>query len=182
VSPTAPGAASPLPDRAPGAVDRDVFLRLSSALTGFSPIELQGTGNSGPFLDHLWRIVGPEICGEILTAAAGALANMDDSTREQAIRATLWTSPKLGPVVQALVRLWYTGKWNPLPAQWQETYRWDHPDPNPGAVTLSPQAYVESLVFTAIGAHPPGAKPTGHGSWAFPPALAPAALHHVVTT
>jgi hypothetical protein len=174
-----PSAAGP---SSPSVGDREVFLTLSSALTGFSPIELQGTGNPEPLLDFLWKIIGPEICTELLTVAAAALANSDESERDQAIHTTLWTSPKLGPIVQALVRLWYTGKWNPLPAQWQETYRWDHPDPNAGAITVSPQAYVESLVFAAIGAHPPGAKPTGHGSWAFPPIVTTAAIPVTVTT
>jgi hypothetical protein len=174
-----PSAAGP---STPTAGDREVFLTLSSVLTGFSPLELRGTGNAEPLLDFLWTLLGPDICGELLTSAAAALAPIDEAERERAIRATLWTSPKLGPVVQALVRLWYTGKWNPLPAQWQETYRWDHPDPHASAVNLSPQAYIESLVFAAIDAHPPGAKPGGHGSWAYPPAAAPAAIPLAVTT
>jgi len=177
-----PKRPAPAPAPAPTAADRGAFVALSSALTGFTPIELEGTGNIDTHLTQLWTIIGPEICRELFASARLALAQDDAADREAAIKATIWASPKLGPVVQSLVRLWYYGKWNPLSAQWQETYRWDRPDPNASPVTVTPQAYVEGLVWTAIGAHPPGAKPPGHGSWAYPPALAPTVVPIKVTS
>ena len=92
-----PSAAGP---SSPSVGNRDVFLSLSSALTGFSPTELQGTGNAEPLLDFLWSLLGGEICGELLTIAAAALVHVDESERDQAIRTTLWMSPKHGPIVQ----------------------------------------------------------------------------------
>jgi hypothetical protein len=160
----------------PTAAERETFVALSSALTGFAPIELEGTGNIAGHLALLWTVIGPDICRKLLTTARMALAQDDEQARTQAIETTIWNAPDIGPVAQALVRLWYTGKWNPLPAEWQETYRWDHPDPHAAAVNASPQGYVEALVWTAIGAHPPGAKPTGHGSWSYPPPAAPAGV------
>jgi hypothetical protein len=154
--------------------DRATFLALSSELTGFAPIDLEGTGNVDAHLQWIENIVGADLCAALLKAARAAVAHTDAAAREQAIRTTLWNSAEFGPVIQNLVRLWYTGKWNPLPAQWQETYRWDHPDPTPASgVTTTPQAYTESLVWTAIGAHPPAAKPPGFGSWSELPAAAP---------
>jgi hypothetical protein len=157
----------------PAPRDRASFVALSSALTGFAPIDLEGTGNIDTHLAFVWNVIGPAICTELLKAAQVALSHADETDRHQAITTTIWNSPRIGPVAQALVLLWYTGKWNPLSAQWQETYRWEQPDPHTSAVTVSANAYVESLVWAAVGAHPPGAKPGGHGSWSYPPPAAP---------
>ncbi|NNH33825.1 hypothetical protein C9413_32005, partial [Rhizobium sp. SEMIA 4085] len=38
-------------------------------------------------------------------------------------------------------------------------------------LVVSPDAYIEGLLWKAIGAHPAGAKGPGFGSWAFPPKI-----------
>jgi len=167
--------AAPAPAESNGsAPDLATFLAFSSVLTGFSEIELEGTGVAPLHLAALVQKVGAAITSQVLDGARQALAQTDPAT---AIQNGLWKSPKLGPVVQNLVALWYVGSWTPMPRQWQEQNRWDQPDLNTSAEWISPPLpYEEALVWRAIFAHPPGAKPTGFASWVEAPEGAPQTL------
>lgn len=149
--------------------DRDTFLQFSAVLTGYTATDLEGTGLVSPFLDALNNILGADIAGELLQAASTALGSADQDAAIQ----ELWHSPKLGPVVQNLIRLWYVGSWTPLPAQWQYTYTPNRPDPHGSAYWPVPQqGFMEGLMWRTIHAHPPGAKPGGFASWTEIPATA----------
>jgi hypothetical protein len=150
-----------------GAANLATFLKFSAVLTGFSEIELEGTGVAPLHLKTLTQKVGATIGGEVLAAARQAL---DQTDPVAAIQNGVWKNPKLGPVVQNLVVLWYVGSWTPMPRQWQEQYNWTNPDLSTSAEWISPPLpYEEALVWRAIFAHPPGAKPTGFASWAEAP-------------
>jgi hypothetical protein len=165
-TPAAPGGPTP--------ADLATFVAFSAVLTGFSRIELEETGVASLHLNALLQKVGAEITQEVLAGAKQALEQADPVA---AIQSGIWKSPKLGPVVQNLVALWYIGSWQPLPKQWLEQYRWDQPDLSTGPEWISPpQPYEEALVWRAIYAHPPGAKPTGFASWADVPVDAPKPL------
>jgi hypothetical protein len=152
---------------APAANDLATFTALSSVLTGFSVVELEGTGATQINMNSVLQKVGQEIMSEILAGATQALAQPDPAA---AILNGMWKSPKLGPVIQNMVLLWYNGSWAPMPKPWLETYAWVQPDLSGSAEWLSPPIpYEEALAWRAIFAHPPGAKPTGYGSWAEPP-------------
>ena len=147
--------------------DLATFVSLSAVLTGFSEVELEGTGAAPLHLQTLQQKVGAAIAGEVLAGAQAALQQADPA---QAIRSGLWSSPKLGPVVQNLVLLWYVGAWTPMPAAWQEQYNWAAPDLNTSPEWgATPLPYQEALVWRAIFAHPSGTKPTGFASWAEAP-------------
>ena len=142
------------------------FLELSAALTGYDAVELQGTGMVEAYLDFTWRAVGSRVLGELLTTWCDLASGSDGPPPERALRAAILASPKLGPVARNVVVLWYLGQWNQLPADWRDRHGADAVDQT-GIV--SPEAYVQGLVWDAIGTHPQGAKQPGFGSWALPP-------------
>jgi hypothetical protein len=78
----------------------------------------------------------------------------------------LLDDPDLGPPARNLVVLWYTGQWVQLPGPWRDRHGASALDVDH---VLSAESYSEGLVWTAIGAHPQGAKAPGFGTWVAPP-------------
>jgi hypothetical protein len=74
--------------------------------------------------------------------------------------------PKLGPVAQSIILLWYCGKWTALSREWQQAYG---TSPLAADRVISAEAYLAGLQWVAARAHPMGAKAQGFGSWAQPP-------------
>lgn len=146
----------------------DHFLALSAVLTGFNHVELQGTGLAPEYFKLINSIVGEEVCNELWSNAFRIIAMEaeNENTCYGLIRNELLSNLKFGPVVRNIIKLWYLGQWEALPASWREVY-----GNNPGDVNriISPSAYKEGLVWVAIGAHPMGAKPSGFGTWGNPP-------------
>lgn len=146
----------------------NVFVRLSAILTGFREVELWGTAMAEPYLRQV-RLVGGEARVAKLLDAAGKV--LDGSRRgrpavEHDIQATILAHDEFGPVARNVIKLWYTGVWNQLPQTWWERYGAGERDTEH---VISAAAYHEGLVWTAMGAHPRGAKPQGFGAWALPP-------------
>ena len=162
-------AARPAGERAEAQRRHDTvrhFLELSAALTGYDTAELQGTGMVEAYLDFTWRAVGSRVIGELLTAWCDLQKGSGGAPTERSLRAAILASPRLGPVARNVVVLWYLGQWNQLPADWRDRHGADAVDQNG---IISPEAYVQGLVWDAIGTHPQGAKQPGYGSWALPP-------------
>jgi hypothetical protein len=88
--------------------------------------------------------------------------------RKGQLRREIFGNQMLGPIARNIIKLWYVGIWYQLPRVWAEAH-----GSRPADVTrtVSPEAYVEGLLWPAIGAHPPGAKAPGYGSWASPPEI-----------
>ncbi|KAA9383861.1 hypothetical protein [Neorhizobium galegae] len=145
----------------------EIFLALSAELTAFSRFDLLGTGLAEAYLGTLDRVVGDDITDALL-AAFVALPPPEDSTRSQALRATILGNELLGDVARSLTKLWYSGTWFELPYAWTQRFG---PKPADATFVVSPDAYVEGLLWKAIGAHPAGAKAPGYGSWAYPPKI-----------
>ncbi|MBY3348888.1 hypothetical protein [Rhizobium laguerreae] len=145
----------------------EAFLSLSVELTAFSHFDLLGTGLAERYLDTLDKVVGGEIVDALLAAFA-ALPPPEGEARIQAVRTTILGNELLGDVARALIKLWYSGTWFGLSSAWTERF-----GPRPANITfvVSPDAYVEGLLWKAIGVHPAGAKGPGFGSWAFPPKI-----------
>nr|WP_210345334.1 hypothetical protein [Jiella flava] len=142
---------------------------MSAELTAFSRFDLLGTGLAERYLGTLDKVVGDAATDQLIAAFEG-LPPPGGKARVAAIRATILGDERLGDIARALIKLWYSGTWFELPAAWTQRY-------GPGASNItfvvSPDAYVESLLWKAIGAHPAGAKPPGFGSWAHPPKIPP---------
>ncbi len=122
------------------------FVRLSAALTGFTAVELWGTGQVEAYLRWVEEHSDPATLGAFLDRAAGPL--------DEAALADLLAAAPLNLLAKQINYLWYT-------AQWQELKN--------GALVptaiVSPAAYQEALVWPAFLSHPPGAKQPGFASW-----------------
>lgn len=145
----------------------EAFLGLSAELTAFSRFDLLGTGLAERYLETLDKVVGSGTTDTLL-AAFTALPPPEDGTRAQALRATILGSEFLGDIARSLIKLWYSGSWFELPAAWSQRFE---PMPADATFVVSPDAYMEGLLWKAIGAHPAGAKAPGYGSWAYPPKI-----------
>ncbi len=142
----------------------DRFLAFSAEVTAFGVVELQGTGQPEAYLKTVDDVVGTALVDELLALHAES----PHTARDAHLRRTIFGDGKLGPIARNIVKLWYSGVWYELPTAWTETYG---PAPKDVTFVVSPSSYVEGLLWTAIGAHPAGAKAPGYGSWAAPPRI-----------
>jgi len=151
--------------------NRKTFLHFCGAITGYSPLELEGTGLVDDYQELLEQVIGQALVLEFYNLAAPIVALEDPAARDERIRSAILPSSVFWPIVANLISLWYLGFWNTLPDSWYTLTGW--PKPGPGEVGFghvpSAKAYIEQLSYRTAGAHTPGAKPTGFGSWAIPP-------------
>lgn len=141
----------------------DLFLEMSSLLTGFSRLRLLGTGMTDEYLEALDEALPAGVLDELLTAYARLPPGAD---REAAVGSRLLGDEKLGPVARNVILLWYCASWSALPDDWRKAHGSVPGDRNR---VVSPEAYVAGLQWTAAGAHPAGARPPGFGAWAAAP-------------
>lgn len=138
-------------------VDPDVFVELSTVLTGFDAFELHATGMVERYLETAVHQVGE----------AGVERLVQDLERESNDPDRLTDTLALD-IARAITQMWYLGAWPKLlPSSHVALERED------ANVTfmVAPEAYVEGLVWRTFGGHPPGAKPPGFGTWAEPPRI-----------
>lgn len=150
----------------------DQFLEMSAVLTGFNRVELLGTGMSGIYLNQLIEVVGSGTTGEFLDRFGQVLEKVraGKGTPERLIGREILGHPRWGPLARNVLTLWYLGNWNQLPGSWRNRWGASAPDQT---VVVSAEAYVEGLVWPAMGTHPQGAKAPGFGSWSTAPGPAP---------
>lgn len=140
------------------------FYRVSEILTGFSRSDLMGTGAAPEYLSVLTHGAGLTNVEDLL----GKALRTRDS--ERAVRETVWPDPRTGPLARRVIFLWYLGTWVPLPEPWHEEF--GPPATPPMAEHIvSRNAYIEGLVWPAIGVNTRGAKPSGFASWGSLPGL-----------
>ena len=171
MEPTLRTAVTPGPAREAArllATPEERFVAVSVALTGFDHVALAGTGMTALYLRTVEQWAGPNITAELLQFGT------DPPPDEFITRTRIFADAKLGPVARNVIALWYNATWNPLPVAWYAAYQGEIPNlPNlsalPPAFIVSPEAYVESLVWIAANTHPMGAKQPGYGTWADPP-------------
>jgi len=143
----------------------DAFGALSAALTGFSVLELAGTGVGDRYLAFLARVF-PDVLPDLL-AAWSEVERKPPGEIDAALRARILDDAKLGPFARQILELWYTATWTPMPAAWNSAYG-DHHDGFDAELTAA--AYPEGLMWRAgVGTHPTAARPGGFGTWAFRP-------------
>lgn len=138
---------------------------------------LAGTGMTGEYL----RVLAMALPAEVLEELLSAYAKLPFGDERDAAVESLLHDPKLGPVAQNLILLWYTGAWNDLPASWHAAYG-DAPADGEGVASkgvVSGEAYQAGLQWIAAGAHAPGSAQQGFGAWSLPPAISSAAERSV---
>jgi hypothetical protein len=151
--------------------NRPVFLRFSEEITAYSSPELQGTGMVDTYQAVLEGAVGSTLLPSFYALASSVTSAVNGVQREDLMRTKVLPSPIFWPMVSNLISLWYLGNWIIFPDSWYTATGLKKPangEPGFGGVP-SPQAYVEQLSYRTAGAHTPGAKPTGYGSWSIPP-------------
>ena len=93
-------------------------------------------------------------------------AGDDPKELEALVHKNIFDDRTLGPVAKNLITLWYLGQWQQMPGQWRDVHGAAATD---ATHMVSADAYREGLVWSAIRAHPMGAKQQGYGAWALPP-------------
>lgn len=144
------------------------FLAFSSTLTGFSAFELRGTGQAGAYLATLEDAVDADTVADLLATfgQVRATAGGNGPALERDLRRELMSDATFGPLARNVIKLWYVGTWHALPAAWRDAHGMAAAD---HTHVVSATAYTEGLLWPAVGANPPGAKPFGYGMWAAPP-------------
>lgn len=140
-----------------------LFIEISSWLTGFDVVDLQGTGMGPVYLATVEKETPPDTTALFFQGVADILRNGagDEAAVNAMIAADLFPLSCYGGLAQNIIFMWYTGQWAPTV--------------NAAGVNLeqvrniSPEAYVQGLVWVAGDTHPPGAKQPGYASWAAPP-------------
>ncbi|MEH2066707.1 MAG: hypothetical protein V7K47_00650 [Nostoc sp.] len=146
------------------AADLECFLELSVVLTGFSKFHLRGTGLAELYLETIQDVIGGDLFAELLTTFH-KLEVEKTANNDEAI-AQILASEKFGPIARNIIKVWYMATWYTLPQSWRDVYGTKEKD---GTFIISPHAYPEGLLWTAIGVNPPGAKGQGYGTWSEPP-------------
>lgn len=134
---------------------KSYFLELSAALTGFSKFELQGTGQADLYYATVEQKIDPQVFQELLQT----FHDLDQSNLETGLSSDILESEKFGAIARNIVKLWYVATWYPLPPSQEKAF------------IVSPQAYPEGLLWSAIGVNPPAAKAPGYGTWAEEPTV-----------
>jgi hypothetical protein len=145
----------------------NLFLKLSVALTGFSRLDLLGTGVAADLLDTLTGALPPGVADEFLAAGASLSDGWSGSAaHDEAALTAILDDPKLGDIARSLTVLWYSGRWAALPDVWRAAYG---SSPLDTSRVVSGQAYQAGLQWVVAGAHPPGGLPQGFAAWSLPP-------------
>lgn len=144
------------------------FYDLSVVLTGYDLVTLYGTGNGDLYLKTLLEILGEEFVGDLLVAFQTQLEDSKTSKIPLSglVDGHLLENPKWGPVCRNIIQMWYMGNWYPLDETWTSNYITSTANVEK---VLSPNAYIEGLVWKAMGRHTKGAKQPGFGTWHFAP-------------
>lgn len=143
----------------------DVFISLSAGLTGYSPVQLIGTGMCEQYLAELGRVLPAGMVEEFLSGYARPSADGEadgESPVLEVLQDATW-----GPVARRVMILWYCGSWITLPDAWHAIHG---ASPTDTDHVVSAEAYQAGLQWAAVGAHPPGARQQGFGAWAQEPA------------
>jgi hypothetical protein len=132
------------------------FLNLSVILTGFDKADLLGTGMLEVYYDTFNANVSTSAAQSFWQQASAILdesKGQEDKALPLIRERLMGKSAGVAPT-QQIILLWYTGSWT---------------DEKNNTQIISAEAYRQSLLYTAIRAHVPGAKQPGFGSWSLSP-------------
>jgi hypothetical protein len=133
-------------------------------LTGFEVTELEATGMAEKYLAVVEQATPADTLTGFFQQSETILqaGEANPEAIDPLIAANLFPSSCFGGLAQNIVLMWYFGEWYPA-VQAEEAKSLQN------ARNISPNAYVQGLVWAVVKAHPPGAKQPGYGSWAMPP-------------
>lgn len=122
----------------------DTFIKISVHLTGFSDIELLGTGMASVYYNILMDNNKVGVFNDFLEKSRQIMESHDNI--KSVIKSDLMPVFFFNGIAQNLITLWYTGSLT-------------------NGKIVSSQAYIQGLIWKTASAHPPGAKQPGYGSW-----------------
>ena len=126
------------------------FIEISVHLTGFSNVELQGTGMAETYLNTILQNSNPEFVKYFFEDFTKLLASTtSEKELNRLIKRDFMPLSEYGGLAQIIITLWYTGNYNNN--------------------VVSSASYIQGLMWEAAETHPAGAKQPGYGSWANPP-------------
>jgi hypothetical protein len=125
---------------------KEIFLRISVCLTGFSEMELLGTGMLENYFNVMVNKNSVSVVDSFLSESEKILQNNSDLKKlNEEIGNRLMPDSLFNGLAKNIITMWYMGSWmNDI---------------------ISPQTYVQGLIWNAAQTHPPGAKQPGYGSW-----------------
>ena len=127
----------------------ELFCELSCLLTGEPTIAAVAAARH---FATLKQRLGQDTLGEILDQFA--ILRTAGGDRVAAVQEKLINSASLGPATKAIVLIWFAGT----------------PDLSQGAPGPASEAdFFESLMWAAVGAHPPAYSDGYYGHWRYPP-------------
>ncbi|MGH3972885.1 MAG: hypothetical protein ACRDS9_06125 [Pseudonocardiaceae bacterium] len=151
----------------------DDFVEVSVILTGFNKFDLWATGLLEEYRQAVLSQVGSKTISQLKPWATKAKDGAPDLAEKNPNfqNSSNLSGVTLASVACAVTEMWYLGIWPGIsPAAYIEIGKLLGKDPPPNtAFSVSPQAYVEGLVWKTFKGHPMGAKPPGFGSWADAP-------------
>jgi hypothetical protein len=128
-----------------------VFLDISVQLTGFSELELLGTGMLQTYFNVMMNKNNMAVVVAFLAEAESILKKNKDNAGalKNDILNNLMPDNLYSGLAKNIITMWYMGSWlNDI---------------------ITPQSYVQGMVWGVADAHPPGAKQPGYASWAIAP-------------
>lgn len=133
-----------------------LFLKISSWLTGFEEVELQGTGMVEPYYATLTQNNTPANLDFFFHDVRDifATSGQDEQQILNLIATRLMPNSSYNNMAKQIILMWYTGQW------------FSDPTNGNSATQINAQSYVQALMWPAADTHPPGAKQPGYGSWA----------------
>jgi hypothetical protein len=136
------------------------FVNLSRVLTGYDRVELLGTGMAESYYRAITGVYKEAVLRLLFEAQAIFEGYGEQHADfENQIRTRILQGIEFAPVAKNIMQLWYLGS----------ITNFNDPDPSTNTWVISPEAYVNSLVWVAAGSHPAGAKYPGFGSWSLKP-------------
>ena len=138
----------------------DTFLAISAWLTGYEPVELQGTGMVQTYYSTLRENITAIDLDAFFAESDFILAKAQTDVDAAKVRTAshLMQNSSFNSLGKQIILMWYIGQWFADPSG----------DPN-NSVQINAQSYVEALMWPTVDTHPPGAKEPGFGSWAVKP-------------
>lgn len=140
----------------------DQFLNLSHVLTGFSRVELLGTGMAEEYYRAITNVYKEPVLRLLFEAKAiFDVYGERGADFELQIQKRIIEDIEFAQIAKNIIQLWYLGSYtnynDPAPLIFKEAY------------IVSPDAYRNGLIWQAMNSHPAGAKYPGYGSWQLPP-------------
>ena len=129
----------------------DIFLDISVFLTGFNKMELLGTGMLETYFNVVTNMNNVALVESFLAESEKILAKNQGNTEKinNEILHKLMPDSLYNGLAKNIITMWYMGNWM--------------------NTVISPQSYVQGLIWGVAETHPPGAKQPGYASWSTAP-------------